>query len=136
MEKLENENVSLEFQVQSLIKEQDSVKLEYQKLFDSIKKTWSQSKKEMDKLIDHVSEKTYAYGPIRAKNHNLLSTISESKTRLETVEKDLEIWVLSGAWGRSLLVVRVPGPARLDGLTRRHGYAVSSLMDTAYWSSE
>ncbi|GJR17877.1 integrase, catalytic region, zinc finger, CCHC-type containing protein [Tanacetum coccineum] len=87
MEKLENENVSLDFKVQSLIKERDNVKLEYQKLFDSIKKTRSQSQKEMNELIDHVSEKTYAYGAIRAENQNLLITISELKTRLKTVEK-------------------------------------------------
>ncbi|GJR17974.1 hypothetical protein Tco_0966501 [Tanacetum coccineum] len=87
MEKLENENVSLDFKVQSLMKERDNVKIEYQKLFDSIKKTRSQSQKEMDELIAHVSEKTYAYGAIRAENQNLLSTISELKTRLETVEK-------------------------------------------------
>ncbi|GKA35661.1 hypothetical protein Tco_0722152 [Tanacetum coccineum] len=62
MEKLENENVSLDFKVQSLIKERDNVKLEYQKLFDSTKKTQSQTQKEMNELIDHVSEKTYAYG--------------------------------------------------------------------------
>ncbi|GJY14908.1 hypothetical protein Tco_0385330 [Tanacetum coccineum] len=91
MEKLENENVSLEFQVQSLIKERDNVKLEYQKLFNSIKKTRSQSQKEMDELIAHVSEKTYGYGAIRAENQNLLSTISELKTRLETVEKDKSV---------------------------------------------
>ncbi|GJW97627.1 integrase, catalytic region, zinc finger, CCHC-type containing protein [Tanacetum coccineum] len=41
----------------------------------------------MDELIAHVSEKTYAYGAIRAENQNLLSIISELKTRLETVEK-------------------------------------------------
>ncbi|GJX66158.1 retrovirus-related pol polyprotein from transposon TNT 1-94 [Tanacetum coccineum] len=87
MEKLENENVSLEFQVQSLIKERDNIKLQYQKLFDSIKKTRSQSQKEMDELITHVSKKTYAYGAIRAENQNLLSTISELQTRLETIEK-------------------------------------------------
>ncbi|GJT60732.1 retrovirus-related pol polyprotein from transposon TNT 1-94 [Tanacetum coccineum] len=87
MEKLENENVSLDFKVQSLIKEHDNVKLEYQKLFDSIKKIWSQTQKEMDELIAHVSEKTYAYGAICTENQNLLSTISELKTRLETVEK-------------------------------------------------
>ncbi|GJX91887.1 retrovirus-related pol polyprotein from transposon TNT 1-94 [Tanacetum coccineum] len=85
--KLENENVSLDFKVKSLMKERDNVKIEYQKLFDSIKKTRSQSKKESDELIDHVSEKTYAYSAIRAENQNLLSTISELKTRLETVEK-------------------------------------------------
>ncbi|GJT49969.1 integrase, catalytic region, zinc finger, CCHC-type containing protein [Tanacetum coccineum] len=89
MEKLKNENVSLEFKVQSLIKERDNVKIEYQKLFDSIKKTRSQTQKEMDELIVHVYEKTYAYGVIRAENQNLLSTISELKTRLEKVEKDV-----------------------------------------------
>ncbi|GJZ87046.1 hypothetical protein Tco_0658656 [Tanacetum coccineum] len=87
MEKLKNENVSLDFKVQSLMKERDNVKIEYQKLFDSIKKTRSQSQKEMDELIAHVSKKTYAYGAIRAENQNLLSTISELKTRLETIEK-------------------------------------------------
>ncbi|GKA98058.1 hypothetical protein Tco_0825952 [Tanacetum coccineum] len=34
MEKLENENVSLDFKVQSLIKERDDVKMEYKKLFE------------------------------------------------------------------------------------------------------
>ncbi|GJV48047.1 retrovirus-related pol polyprotein from transposon TNT 1-94 [Tanacetum coccineum] len=87
MEKLEDENVSLDFKVQSLIKERDNVKLEYQKLFNSIKKTRSQTQKEMDELIAHVSEKTYAYGAIRAENQNLLFTISELKTRLENIAK-------------------------------------------------
>ncbi|GJV70764.1 integrase, catalytic region, zinc finger, CCHC-type containing protein [Tanacetum coccineum] len=85
--KLEDENVSLDFTVQSLIKECDNVKLEYQKLFNSIKKTRSQTQMEMDKLFAHVSEKTYAYGAIRAENQNLLFTISELKTRLANAEK-------------------------------------------------
>ncbi|GJY29268.1 integrase, catalytic region, zinc finger, CCHC-type containing protein, partial [Tanacetum coccineum] len=89
MEKLEDENVSLDFTVQSLIKERDNVKLEYQKLFNSIKKTRSQTQTEMDELIAHVSEKTYAYGAIRAENQNLLFTISELKTRLANVEKGI-----------------------------------------------
>ncbi|GJZ60567.1 hypothetical protein Tco_0616383 [Tanacetum coccineum] len=87
LEKLENENVSLDFKVKSLIKERDNVKIEYQKLFDSIKNTRSQTQKEMDELIVYVSEKTYAYGAIRAENRDLLSTISELKARLEKVEK-------------------------------------------------
>ncbi|GJT28936.1 retrovirus-related pol polyprotein from transposon TNT 1-94 [Tanacetum coccineum] len=40
-----------------------------------------------NELIAHVSEKTYAYGAIRAENQNLLFTISELKTRLANVEK-------------------------------------------------
>ncbi|GJT75339.1 hypothetical protein Tco_1042064 [Tanacetum coccineum] len=87
MEKLENENVSLDFTVQSLIKELDNVKMEYQKLFDSIKKTRSQTQKEMEELIDHVSEKTYAYAAIRTENQDLLMTISELKMKLRNVEK-------------------------------------------------
>ncbi|GKA09267.1 hypothetical protein Tco_0688598 [Tanacetum coccineum] len=91
MEKLEDENVSLDFTVQSLIKERDNVKLEYQKLFNSIKKTRSQTQMEMDELIAHASEKTYAYGAIRAENQNLLITISELKTRLANVKKGMSV---------------------------------------------
>ncbi|GJT95711.1 retrovirus-related pol polyprotein from transposon TNT 1-94 [Tanacetum coccineum] len=90
MEKLKNENVSLDFTVQSLMKEQDNVKIEYQKLFDSIKKTRSQSQKEMDELIAHVSEKTYAYGAIRAENQNLLRMNDASSVRRPT-NRDLHV---------------------------------------------
>ncbi|GJT23723.1 hypothetical protein Tco_0893660 [Tanacetum coccineum] len=62
MEKLENENVSLEFQAQSLLKERENIKLEYQKLFDSIKRTRTQSQKEINKFIESVNQKTCAYG--------------------------------------------------------------------------
>ncbi|GJR03659.1 retrovirus-related pol polyprotein from transposon TNT 1-94 [Tanacetum coccineum] len=86
----QNGNVSLDFTVQYLIKERDNVKLEYQKLFNSIKKTRSQTQTEMDELIAHVSEKTYAYGVIRVENQNLLFTISELKIRLANVEKVAE----------------------------------------------
>ncbi|GJZ52931.1 retrovirus-related pol polyprotein from transposon TNT 1-94 [Tanacetum coccineum] len=41
----------------------------------------------MDELIAHVFEKTYVHGAIRVENQDLLNTISELKTRLETVEK-------------------------------------------------
>ncbi|GJW76024.1 retrovirus-related pol polyprotein from transposon TNT 1-94 [Tanacetum coccineum] len=83
IQKLEDENVSLDFKVQSLIKERDNAKMEYKKLFNSIKKTRSQTQKEMDELLHHVSEKTYAYGAIRAENQNLLHTISELKARMK-----------------------------------------------------
>ncbi|GJV40022.1 retrovirus-related pol polyprotein from transposon TNT 1-94 [Tanacetum coccineum] len=89
IQKLEDENVSLDFKVQSLIKERDNAKMEYKKLFDSIKKTRSQTQKEMDELIAHVSEKTYAYGAIRAENQNLLHTISELKARMKNGENGM-----------------------------------------------
>ncbi|GKG20743.1 hypothetical protein Tco_0380544, partial [Tanacetum coccineum] len=60
--------------------------MEYKKLFDSIKKTRSQTQKEIDELIDHVFTKTYAYGAIRAENQNLLVTISGLKDRMRNGE--------------------------------------------------
>ncbi|GJQ96918.1 integrase, catalytic region, zinc finger, CCHC-type containing protein [Tanacetum coccineum] len=89
MKKLEDENVSLDFNVQSLIKERDNAKMEYKNLFDLIKKTRSQTQKEMDELIVHVSEKTYAYGAIRAKNRDLLSAISEKNKQTDNTSADV-----------------------------------------------
>ncbi|GKD62254.1 hypothetical protein Tco_1299763, partial [Tanacetum coccineum] len=51
MEKLESENLSLELRVQDLIKERDNVKTEFQKLFNSIKKTRTQTQGEINELI-------------------------------------------------------------------------------------
>ncbi|GJU33858.1 hypothetical protein Tco_1182212 [Tanacetum coccineum] len=90
MEKLEDENVSLDFTVQSLIK-RDNVKLEYQKLFNSIKKTRCQTQMKMDELIAYVSEKTYAYGAIRAENQNLLFTISELKIDWQMLKRKMYV---------------------------------------------
>ncbi|GKD02178.1 hypothetical protein Tco_1177152 [Tanacetum coccineum] len=85
-EKLENENVSLGFQVQSLIKERENVKLEYQNLFDSIKKTRTQIQWEIDELIENVNQKTYAYADVRAQNQDLFITISELKVKLKMLK--------------------------------------------------
>ncbi|GJU27634.1 copia protein [Tanacetum coccineum] len=90
LEKVKKKSFEIQ-EVQSLIKERDNAKMEYKKLFDSIKKTRSQTQREMDELIVHVYEKTYAYGAIRAENQNLLSTISKLKTKLEKVEKIVRI---------------------------------------------
>ncbi|GKC62782.1 hypothetical protein Tco_1095380 [Tanacetum coccineum] len=89
MENLESENVSLEFQVQSLIKERENVKIEYQKLFDSIKRARTQTQGEINELIENVNQKTYAYANVRAQNQDLLITISELKAKLKNVEKGL-----------------------------------------------
>nr|GEV18227.1 hypothetical protein [Tanacetum cinerariifolium] len=89
MKKLESENVSLEFQVQSLIKERDNVKTEYQKLFDSIKRTRTQNQREISELIENVNHKTYAYTDVRAQNQDLWITISELKAKLKNAKKGL-----------------------------------------------
>ncbi|GKB92587.1 hypothetical protein Tco_0964859, partial [Tanacetum coccineum] len=91
-QKVQQQNMTLTSQIEmykegnrykTLIKRTDNTKMEYKKLFDSIKKTRSQTQKEMDELITHVSEKTYAYGPICAENQNLLDTIFELKARMK-----------------------------------------------------
>ncbi|GKC56821.1 hypothetical protein Tco_1084419 [Tanacetum coccineum] len=91
IEKLESENVSLEFQVQSLIKERENVKTEYQKLFDSIKKTRAQTQGEINELFMNVKQKTYAYANVRAQNQDLLLTIFELKAKLKTVENSKSV---------------------------------------------
>ncbi|GKC65927.1 hypothetical protein Tco_1098525 [Tanacetum coccineum] len=87
MENLESENVSLKFQVQSLIKERENVKTEYQKLCDLIKRTRTQTHGEINELIENVNQNTYAYVDVRAQNKDLLITISELKSKLKNVEK-------------------------------------------------
>ncbi|GJU00998.1 retrovirus-related pol polyprotein from transposon TNT 1-94 [Tanacetum coccineum] len=72
----------------SLKNERENIKLEYQNLSDSIKKTRSQIQGEIDELIEHVNQKTYAYADIRAQNQDLLIAIYELKARLKNVEKE------------------------------------------------
>ncbi|GKC00110.1 hypothetical protein Tco_0986246 [Tanacetum coccineum] len=91
MEKLESENVSLELHVHDLIKEQDNVKTEFQKLFNSIQKTRTQTQTQgvIDELIEHVNQKTHDYATVRAQNQDLLIKLSELKANLKHFEKGL-----------------------------------------------
>ncbi|GKA10510.1 hypothetical protein Tco_0689943 [Tanacetum coccineum] len=84
---LNDKTVLLKTQVDYVVKERENVKLEYQKFFNSIKATRTQHKKELDELIEHVKQKTYAYVDVRAQNQDLLITIFELKNRLKTVDK-------------------------------------------------
>ncbi|GKB87804.1 retrovirus-related pol polyprotein from transposon TNT 1-94 [Tanacetum coccineum] len=84
---LNSENVLLKSQVESIVQDRENIKLEFQKLFNSIKVTRAQHQKEVDELIQYVNQKTYAYGDVRAKNQDLLMTISELKSKLSTIEK-------------------------------------------------
>ncbi|GKA32461.1 retrovirus-related pol polyprotein from transposon TNT 1-94 [Tanacetum coccineum] len=56
-------------------------------LEDAEEITRAQHQKEVDELIQCVTQKTYAYGDVRAKNQNLLMTISELKSKLSTIKK-------------------------------------------------
>ncbi|GJS85838.1 hypothetical protein Tco_0752379 [Tanacetum coccineum] len=84
---INDENVFLKTQVDYIVKERENIKLEYQKLFNLIKATRTQHQKELDELIKHVNQKTYAYADVRAQNQDLLITISELKNKLQTIDK-------------------------------------------------
>ncbi|GKC15444.1 integrase, catalytic region, zinc finger, CCHC-type containing protein [Tanacetum coccineum] len=89
MTKLSDENVLLKTQVQSIVQERENIKLEYQKLFNSVKATRVQHQQEVKKLVENVNQKTYAYGDVRAKNQDLLMTIFELKARLTEQAKNV-----------------------------------------------
>ncbi|GKB90605.1 hypothetical protein Tco_0962877 [Tanacetum coccineum] len=84
---LNDENVLLKTQVDSVIQERENIKLEFQKLFNSIKATQTQHQKEVDELIENVNQKTYAYADVCAQNQDVLMTISKLKNKLRTIEK-------------------------------------------------
>ncbi|GJS11853.1 hypothetical protein Tco_0368649 [Tanacetum coccineum] len=60
--KLNDENVLLKSLVNYVVQERENIKLEYQKLFNSIKATQAQHQQEVNELIENMSQKTYAYG--------------------------------------------------------------------------
>ncbi|GJW30518.1 hypothetical protein Tco_0047393 [Tanacetum coccineum] len=74
-------------EIESVVQERENIKLEFQKLFNSIKATQTQNQKEVDELIEHVNQKTYAYADVRAQNQDLLMTIFKLKDKLRTIEK-------------------------------------------------
>ncbi|GKD79532.1 hypothetical protein Tco_1342153 [Tanacetum coccineum] len=61
LSKLNDENVLLKTQVDYVVQERENIKLEYQKLFNSIKATRAQHQHEVNELIESISQKTYAY---------------------------------------------------------------------------
>ncbi|GJY90359.1 hypothetical protein Tco_0505555 [Tanacetum coccineum] len=87
LSKLNDENVLLKTQVDSVVKERENIKLEYQKLFNLIKATQTQHQQEVNELIESICKKTYAYGDVRFENQDLLMIISELKNKLKTFEK-------------------------------------------------
>ncbi|GJZ40811.1 ribonuclease H [Tanacetum coccineum] len=58
-------------------------------LFNSIKATRIQHQQEFNELVENINQKTYAYGDVRAKNQDLLMTISELKVKLAEQAKNV-----------------------------------------------
>ncbi|GJR83949.1 hypothetical protein Tco_0154734 [Tanacetum coccineum] len=73
--------------------------------------TQTQHKKELDELIEHVNQKTYAYADVRAQNQDLLITIYELKNKLKTIDKGKNVntkFDKSEASGTLLCVTPLP----------------------------
>ncbi|GJT43633.1 hypothetical protein Tco_0952348 [Tanacetum coccineum] len=87
LSKLSDENMLLKTQLDSVVQERENIKLEYQNVFNSIKATRAQHQQEVNKLIESISQKRYAYGYVHSKNQDLLMVISELKDKLKTFEK-------------------------------------------------
>ncbi|GKA07318.1 hypothetical protein Tco_0686542 [Tanacetum coccineum] len=75
-QKLENENVELEFQVRNYEKENAHLKTTYKNLFDSIKVTRAQTKAIIDSLQDKLHDTIYENVKLRAQ---LFDKVSEQK---------------------------------------------------------
>ncbi|GJT71560.1 hypothetical protein Tco_1030846, partial [Tanacetum coccineum] len=108
---MNKEKVLLKTQVDFVVQEREIIKLEYQKLFNSIKATRTQHKKELIELIEHVNQNTYAYVDVRAQNQDLLITISELKNKLKNVDKGKNVntkFDKSETFGALLCVTPLP----------------------------
>nr|GEV25583.1 hypothetical protein [Tanacetum cinerariifolium] len=91
-QELDDENVSLEFQVMSLEKENEHLKTIYQNLFDSIKQTQAQTKIKTDSLQEKLNDTIYENAKVRAQLHgNFFEQNDEMKelssTRVESTAK-------------------------------------------------
>ncbi|GJZ55823.1 integrase, catalytic region, zinc finger, CCHC-type containing protein [Tanacetum coccineum] len=60
--KLSDENVLLKNQVDLVVQERENIKLKYGELFNSIKAIWVQHQREVNELIENITQKAYAYG--------------------------------------------------------------------------
>nr|GFC03976.1 hypothetical protein [Tanacetum cinerariifolium] len=75
-QKLENENVELEFQVLNYAKENAHLKTTYKNLFDSISMTRTQTKTIIDSLQNKLQDMIYENGKLRAQ---LIDKVSDQK---------------------------------------------------------
>nr|GEX40307.1 hypothetical protein [Tanacetum cinerariifolium] len=72
-QKLENENVELEFQVLNYAKENAHLKTTYKNLFDSISVTWDQTKTIIDSFQDKLHDTIYENAKLRAQLFDMTS---------------------------------------------------------------
>ncbi|GJY41312.1 hypothetical protein Tco_0428582 [Tanacetum coccineum] len=86
-QKLENENVELEFQVQNYEKENAHLRTAYKNLFDSINVTQTQTKLIIDSLQNKLHDTIYENAKLRAQLFNRVSKQKDTPTGTSTNTK-------------------------------------------------
>ncbi|GJT73437.1 hypothetical protein Tco_1032723 [Tanacetum coccineum] len=87
IQKIEDENVFLAFLVSSLVKEQEHIKLEYKKLYDSIKQTREKIKLQTDSLQQKLNDLISKNHKLRAYKLYSVTLLPKSKIIPKVVEK-------------------------------------------------
>nr|GEU80213.1 integrase, catalytic region, zinc finger, CCHC-type, peptidase aspartic, catalytic [Tanacetum cinerariifolium] len=81
MTKLSDENVLLKTQVQSTVQERENIKIEYQKLFNSVKATQVQHQQEVNEVASSSSVSRLESKDTNSKKRVLLNTKSKSTSK-------------------------------------------------------
>nr|GEX92429.1 retrovirus-related Pol polyprotein from transposon TNT 1-94 [Tanacetum cinerariifolium] len=100
-------------------KERENAKLEYQKLFDSIKKTLTQTQKEINEPIESINQKKYAYGDVRSHDQDLLIPISKLKVKLKHAKEEQPFTThrtMKTKFVDTTLIVAKTRPMRVEGI--------------------
>ncbi|GJX21429.1 hypothetical protein Tco_0224106 [Tanacetum coccineum] len=79
IQKIEDENVSLAFQVSSLVKEREHLKLVYKNLYDSIKQTRAKTKLQTDSLQQKLNDQISKNNKLRARLKEKFSESQKNK---------------------------------------------------------
>nr|GEW26433.1 Gag-Pol polyprotein [Tanacetum cinerariifolium] len=104
---LHDENVLLKHQIESTVKERENIILEYQRLFNLVKATRDQHKKEINEMFEDVTQKTYAYAEVRTvrfRNDHFAAITDYG----DYVQGNLTIWLVYyvEGLGHNLFLVR------------------------------
>ncbi|GKB17291.1 retrovirus-related pol polyprotein from transposon TNT 1-94 [Tanacetum coccineum] len=113
LSKLNDENVLLKTQVYYVVQERENIKLEYQKLFNSIKATRAQHQQEVNELIENISQKTYAYNDVRVGSSNSVRRPKSKDTKSRN-----RVLKNTNVKSSSAYVRKTPSSVRIDSNKR------------------
>ncbi|GJZ98309.1 hypothetical protein Tco_0670762 [Tanacetum coccineum] len=110
-QKLENENVKLEFQVRNYEKQNAHLKTTYKNLFDSISVTHAQTKTIIDSLQNTLHDMMYENAKLRAQ---LFDKVSEQKDTTKGTSVNTQLLGIKGFYNFVLLVQLSTAKRRLS----------------------